>query len=56
MQRLVRPLSFLQSVTYRPTPTVYSKRFLYCRNMSSDLAVPVGTHKDPVTGEMISKQ
>jgi hypothetical protein len=50
MLRLLRPLSFLKSPGYYP---------LYCyRNMASENAgpTPAGTHKDPVTGEMISKQ
>ena len=50
MLRFIRPLSFLKSPGYYP---------LYCyRNMASENAgpTPAGTHKDPVTGEMISKQ
>ena len=50
MLRLIRPLSFLRSPRYYPS---------YCyRNMASESTgpAPAGTHKDPVTGEMISKQ
>ena len=50
MLRLLRPLSYLKSPGYYPL-------YRY-RNMASENtgASPAGTHKDPVTGEMISKQ
>ena len=51
MLRLIRPLSFLRSPGYNYP--------LYCfRNMASENTgpAPAGTHKDPATGEMISKQ
>ena len=51
MLRLIRPLSFLKS------PGGYYPLYCY-RNMASENTgpSPAGTHKDPVTGEMISKQ
>ena len=51
MLRLLLPLSHLTrpSHIYLSTPT-------YFRGMSSEQPAPVGTQKDPVTGEMISKQ
>ncbi|KAF8971268.1 hypothetical protein BDZ97DRAFT_1788623 [Flammula alnicola] len=54
MLKLLRPLSLLQSTPLsRPTRTspIFPN---YYRNMASE--TPAGTHKDPVTGEMISKQ
>ncbi|PPQ70011.1 hypothetical protein CVT25_006091 [Psilocybe cyanescens] len=58
MIRLVRPLSLLKSITHtqiaRPN-RITSTHFAIYRNMASETPA-AGTHKDPVTGEMISKQ
>lgn len=50
MLRLLRPLSFFKSPAYYP--------LYHSRNMASEnkTPTPAGTHLDPVTGEMISKQ
>ncbi|KAH9484920.1 Lysine--tRNA ligase, cytoplasmic [Psilocybe cubensis] len=57
MIRLVRPISLLHLHIARPSPAkqITSSQFSFYRKMSSE-APAAGTHKDPVTGEMISKQ
>ncbi|KAF8196593.1 hypothetical protein BJ912DRAFT_875725 [Pholiota molesta] len=50
MLRISSPLSLLRSTLRRPAPTNLS----CCRKMATEASA--GTHKDPVTGEMISKQ
>lgn len=58
MLRLLRPLSHLKSPVHiqiaRPNHIAPVNHFLF-RNMASETPA-AGTHKDPVTGEMISKQ
>ena len=56
MQRLFSPLSFLQSTAYRSSSVLHKTRPGYCKTMSSEQPPSTGTHKDPVTGEMVSKQ
>ncbi|KAF9466867.1 lysine-tRNA ligase [Collybia nuda] len=51
MQRFIRP--FFTRPLYLAYPTRPHRSHIYYRTMSSE---PAGTHRDPVTNEMISKQ
>ncbi|KAF9526914.1 lysine-tRNA ligase [Crepidotus variabilis] len=57
MYRLVRPLSLLKSTVYRRPPTALylPQRFFSSTMASEQPAAAAALHKDPVTGEMISK-